>query len=75
MKRIKNVACPATYSQIRCVTIRIDSFHLSDKALASLKQSGIRQVRDLYRADAKQELGWFAVREMFHKILMELNCI
>lgn len=53
---------------------KIDSFHLSDKTLASLKQSGVRQVKDLYRADAKQEPGWFAVRELFDKILMELNC-
>ena len=53
---------------------KVESFHLSDRTLASLNQNGIYQVKDLYKTDAKQEPGWFAVRELFDKILRELNC-
>lgn len=46
----------------------IEEFHLSDYALTRLKQSGIRQVRDLYATNPKSEPGWYAVRELFEKI-------
>ncbi len=46
----------------------IETFHLSDYALTTLKQHGIRYVKDLYTTDLKQEPGWYAVRELFEKI-------
>ena len=46
----------------------IDEFHLSNYALTRLKACGIRQIRDLYATNPKQEPGWYAVRELFEKI-------
>ena len=48
----------------------IEAFHLSNYALTRLRQSGIRQVRDLYATNPKQEPGWYAVRELFDRILV-----
>ena len=39
----------------------IDQFHLSNYC-------GIKQVRDLYATNPKNEPGWYAVRELFEKI-------
>ncbi len=46
----------------------IEEFHLSQYALTRLKQNGINYVKDLYATNLKQELGWYAVRELFEKI-------
>ena len=46
----------------------IADFHLSDYALTRLRQHGIRQVKDLYATNPKDEPGWYAVRELFEKI-------
>ena len=46
----------------------IEVFHLSDYALARLKENGIHYVRDLYATNPRQEPGWYAVRELFEKI-------
>ena len=45
----------------------IESFALSDAALARLRASGIRIGRDLYNS-ALPDPGWFAVRELFEKM-------
>ncbi len=46
----------------------IEEFHLSEEALAGLRKTGIRRVRDLYTARSVNEPGWFAVRELLEKI-------
>ena len=46
----------------------IESFHLSNYALNSLKQHGITQVKDIYATNPKNEPGWYAVRELLEKI-------
>ena len=46
----------------------IDQFHLSNYALQRLSACGIKQVRDLYATNPKNEPGWYAVRELFEKI-------
>ena len=47
----------------------IDDFGLSGKTRRRLEASGIRYVRDLYSPDIQEEPGWFAVRELFDRIL------
>ena len=34
-------------------------------SLAELQASGVYQVKDLYREDLQEDLGWFAVRDLF----------
>lgn len=46
----------------------IEEFHLSQYALNKLQESGIKQIKDLYETDPKNEPGWYAVRELFEKI-------
>ena len=46
----------------------IDQFHLSNYSLQRLSACGIKQVRDLYATNPKNEPGWYAVRELFEKI-------
>lgn len=48
--------------------MRIDQFHLSNYSLQRLSACGIKQVRDLYATNPKNEPGWYAVRELFEKI-------
>ena len=48
----------------------IGAFHLTGKTIRDLSACGIRVVGDLYRKDpAGKEPGWYAVRELFEKIL------
>ena len=47
---------------------RIEDFSLSEEALKDLRQSGIRQIGDLYAEESEREPGWYAVRELFEKI-------
>lgn len=48
----------------------IRAFHLTRKTIRDLSACGIRVVGDLYRKDpAGKEPGWYAVRELFEKIL------
>ena len=46
----------------------IEDYAISVNAMTCLKQSGIRQVKDLYRTDPKNEPGWYAVRELIDKL-------
>ena len=46
----------------------IEEFHLSNYALTRLRACGIKQIRDLYATNPKNEPGWYAVRELFEKI-------
>lgn len=48
--------------------MEIDQFHLSNHSLQKLSACGIKQIRDLYATNPKQEPGWYAVRELFEKI-------
>ena len=48
--------------------MEIDQFHLSNYSLQRLSACGIKQVRDLYATNPKNEPGWYAVRELFEKI-------
>lgn len=50
---------------------RIEQFHLSEESLARLKKDGVCFVGDLFEADLRQEPGWYAVRELFERILSE----
>ena len=47
----------------------IDEFQLSNYSLSRLKDCGIQKIGDLYATNPKQEPGWYAVRELFGKIL------
>jgi len=51
------------------MSCRVEDFHLSRKTLDCLRSSGILLVQDLYREDISREPGWFAVRELFERIL------
>ena len=48
---------------------KIDSFHLSESARNAFQENDIRYVRDLYRRRAGNEPGWYAVRELFDRVL------
>ena len=48
---------------------KIDSFHLSESARNAFQENDIRYVRDLYRRRAGSEPGWYAVRELFDRVL------
>ena len=50
---------------------RIEQFHLPEETLARLKKDGVHFVGDLYETDLRQEPGWYAVRDLFEKILSE----
>ena len=50
---------------------RIDDFPISGRALDSLHSSGVYYVQDLYSEDIPGEPGWFAVRELFDRILQQ----
>ena len=49
----------------------IDAFSLSQFCIRKLEASGISKVRDLYE-EGIGEPGWFAVRELFDQILLNL---
>lgn len=49
----------------------ITQFHLSDYAYQRLTACGIHLVRDLYATNPKNEPGWYAVRELFEKIMKD----
>ncbi len=51
----------------------IEEYHLSNYALNGLKQHGINYVKDLYATNPKDEPGWYAVRELFEKIVLTLG--
>ena len=51
----------------------IEDYHLSNYALSGLKQHGINCVKDLYATNPKDEPGWYAVRELFEKIVLTLG--
>ena len=48
----------------------IEDYHLSNYALNGLKQNGINYVKDLYANNPQNEQGWYAVRELFEKIVL-----
>ena len=50
---------------------RIEQFHLSEETLSRLKKDGVYYVGDLFESDLRQEPGWYAVRELFERILAE----
>ena len=50
---------------------RIEQFHLSEETLSRLKRDGVYYVGDLFESDLRQEPGWYAVRELFERILAE----
>ena len=55
----------------KTMSSRIEEFHLSGRSLRDLHSAGVFFVQDLYSEDILQEPGWFAVRELFERILMK----
>lgn len=53
----------------KALDMEINQFHLSDYAYQRLTACGIHRVKDLYGTNPKNEPGWYAVRELFERIM------